>query len=392
MKIYEIGTGYTPIPAQVAAATESVVEELTKAFIAMGQPVEILDISTAHRAPTDLPITEVNVPSVFTRSDVSLGIVHKLKRVVYSLALAAKIRKILKAAQEKVVLHFHNQYNAYFFFKTVSPKLREKALIAYTNHNGYWSLPWEETCDTMHKRYFQEIEAMKQADIVFTLNPCMQQNVAEQLGIPAERIAPITNGVNTAVYHPLSEEAIASIKEEYDLAGKKVILQVGSVNENKGQGRSVEALAPLLKKDGDVVFAYAGGIVSQEYFDEVQETAQRLGVAEQVRYLGMVSPGERMNCLYNMADATVFSSKYEGFALVCVESLSAGVPVLLCSQLAYDFGTGSLACRTSEALSDAYASLYTEEGIALRRAARENAVAQYDWSSIARAYSDRMGL
>ena len=33
MKIYEIGTGYTPIPAKVAAATESVVEELTKAFM-----------------------------------------------------------------------------------------------------------------------------------------------------------------------------------------------------------------------------------------------------------------------------------------------------------------------------------------------------------------------
>ena len=28
MKIYEIGTGYTPIPAQVPAATESIVEEL----------------------------------------------------------------------------------------------------------------------------------------------------------------------------------------------------------------------------------------------------------------------------------------------------------------------------------------------------------------------------
>ena len=35
MKIYELGTGYTSIPAKVAAATESVVEELTKAFLQM---------------------------------------------------------------------------------------------------------------------------------------------------------------------------------------------------------------------------------------------------------------------------------------------------------------------------------------------------------------------
>ena len=110
MKIYEIGTGYTPIPAQVAAATESIVEELTKAFMAQNIDVEIVDICSANRAPNNLPITEVRVPSMFSRSDVSLGIAHKLKRVVYSLALASKLKKILKKSDEKVVLHFHNQY------------------------------------------------------------------------------------------------------------------------------------------------------------------------------------------------------------------------------------------------------------------------------------------
>ncbi|MBQ9859801.1 MAG: glycosyltransferase family 4 protein [Clostridia bacterium] len=390
MKIYEIGTGYTPVPAQVPAATESVVEELTKAFMAMEQPVEILDISTTHRAPHDLPITEVAVPSLFTRSDVSLGIVHKVKRVVYSLALAAKLKKILKAAQEKVVLHFHNQYNAYFFFKTVPAKLRDKAVIAYTNHNGYWSLPWSETCDTMHKRYFQEIDAMKRADKVFVLNPVMRNNVIEQVGIPSDRVVLTANGVNTALFHPLSEEEIAAVKAEYGLAGKRVILQVGSVNENKGQGRSMELLAPLLKKDKNVVFAYAGGIVSAEYHQQVQKLAQDLDITDQVIYLGMVSPGEQMNRLYNIAEATIFASKYEGFALVSVESLSAGVPALLCSQLAYDFGDGSVHCATAEELEKAYMVLGTAQGAELRRAARENAVRRYSWTSIAQEYSKNM--
>ena len=39
MKIYEIGTGYTPIPARISAATEIVVEELTKAFLKQNIPV-----------------------------------------------------------------------------------------------------------------------------------------------------------------------------------------------------------------------------------------------------------------------------------------------------------------------------------------------------------------
>ncbi|MBR5774579.1 MAG: hypothetical protein IKY44_06990, partial [Clostridia bacterium] len=103
MKIYEIGTGYTPIPAQVAAATESIVEELTKAFVAQNIDVEIIDICASSRAPHSLPITEVKVPAMFSKSDVSLGIVHKLKRVVYSWALAGKLKKLLKATDEKVV-------------------------------------------------------------------------------------------------------------------------------------------------------------------------------------------------------------------------------------------------------------------------------------------------
>ena len=36
MKVYEIGTGYTPIPANIGAATEIVVEELTKSMMKKG--------------------------------------------------------------------------------------------------------------------------------------------------------------------------------------------------------------------------------------------------------------------------------------------------------------------------------------------------------------------
>ena len=117
MKIYEIGTGYTPIPAQMGAATEIVVEELTRSFTANGENVEIIDIKAQNRAENTLPIDEVNVPSMFTKTDVSLGIMHKLKRVVYSVSLANHLKRILKNAEEDIVLHFHNQYNLFFFLK-----------------------------------------------------------------------------------------------------------------------------------------------------------------------------------------------------------------------------------------------------------------------------------
>lgn len=385
MRIIEIGTGYTPIPAQVAAATESVVEELTKSYIKMNQSVQILDISAQQRAEHNLPITEVKVPSFFTKSDVSLGIVHKLKRVVYSIALSFKLKKLLKNEKDKLVLHFHNQYNLFFFTKLVSKKLRSKAIIAYTNHNGYWSLPWDEVKDILHKRYFQEIVAMQNSDLIFALNPDTRNSIIKNLNISPEKVVEINNGVNTDIYYPLTAENKEKIKKELNLSGKRIILQVGSVYDNKGQARSVKMLAPLLKEKADLVYAYAGGIVSQEYFEEVKQTAANLGVEDKVIYLGSFAPGEEMNGIYNIADATVFNSKYEGFPLVCLESLSSGTSVFICSGNVRNFGNGCFICtkeNAAEKLSD-FLLADNHNFCDICSAARETAVNNYGWDKIA---------
>lgn len=386
MKIYEIGTGYTPIPAQVSAATESVVEELTKAFMKMGQAVEILDISTNSRASHNLPITEIKVPTIFAKSDVSLGIVHKLKRVVYSLALASRLKKILKTVEGKTVLHFHNQYNLFFFLKTVPQKLRAKAVIAYTNHNGVWSLPWETAQPTLRKKYFQEIECMKKADIAFVLNSKMKENAVKHFNIPTDKIVQINNGVNTDVYSPLTQAEIGEIKKEFNLTGKRIILQVGSVYENKGQGRAIKLLAPLLKKNSDLVYVYAGGIVSKEYFTQIKVLAKNFGVDNQVIYIGELTPGEGINKIYNMASATVFLSKYEAFSLVCIEALSAGVPVVFCGDSLFEVGEGSLTFSADGFAENIEKVLGEDVLCGLKTLARENAVANYSWEKVAMEY------
>lgn len=393
MKIYEIGTGYTPIPAKVAAATESVVEELTKAFMQKKIDVEVVDISANDRVPNSLPITEVKVPSIFTKSDISLGIIHKVKRVVYSVALALKLKKILKQTNQKTVLHFHNQYNIYFFLKLVKKELRDKAIIAYTNHNGFWSLPYEEAKSTLQSRYFQEIEGMKNADLIFVLNPKMKNNIVENLGIDENKVIRINNGVNTDVYAPLSSEQIYKIKEKLNLKNKRIILQVGSVNENKGQGRAVKMIAPLLRENSDTVFAFAGDIVSQEYYQEVLRTAKEEKVENQVVYLGTFSPGEEMNGLYNIADTAIFVSRYEGFSLACIESISAGVPVVLCSDSLSSFGDGSILAERQD-VADRIRQLLNDGDLLkeLKQAARKNAVENFTWSKTAQKYFDNFNI
>ena len=65
MKIYEIGTGYTSIPAKISAATEIVVEELTKSMLKNDVDVNIVDIQDLERKENTLPIIEVSMPKIF---------------------------------------------------------------------------------------------------------------------------------------------------------------------------------------------------------------------------------------------------------------------------------------------------------------------------------------
>ena len=383
MKIFEIGTGYTSIPATIGAATEIVVEELTKAFLQMGQPVEVLDIAANERGAHELPIREVKVPGIFRRTDVQLGLMHKVKRVVYSVCLAKVLKKILKKSQEPVVLHFHNQYNLFFFLKLTSKKLRQKAVIAYTNHSGIWRLPWDTVKDTIRKRYFQEATCMEQADHVFVLNEDTYLNVTQHLDVQQEKVHVICNGVNALVYHPLAKEEVHKAKQELDLADKDVFLQVGSVYENKGQLRSLQRLAPMLKAQENMVFAFVGGIVSQPYYEQVLQEAKNLGLEKQVRYLGAVSPGEELNKLYNAAHATMIASEYEGYSLVIAESLAAGVPVLMHRDCPYHIGEGCVGFE-EDSFAAAAQALCADE--AIRAAARKTAETCLGWKTVAQDY------
>lgn len=228
---------------------------------------------------------------------------------------------------------------------------------------------------------------MKQADIVFLLNHETKQNVIEHLQIPEERLVVFGNGVNTDVYHPLADQEKELIREQYGLKGKRVIIQVGSIYENKGQLRSLEYLLPLMRKYPDLVYVYAGGIVDQEYQDRVLAFAADHGIEKQVRYLGMLSPGEELNRVYNIAQASILPSRYEAFSLVVIESCAAGTPVLVDCHGPISIGEGAVR-YTIDTFEQTVEQLLENNIIDYRNRARENACSNYSWNKIASDYLD----
>jgi glycosyltransferase involved in cell wall biosynthesis len=330
MKIFEIGTGYTSIPAQMGAATEIVVEELTRSMLKAGHDVKIVDIQDENRVKTELPIIEVPAPTIIVSTDATLNLLHKVKRVVYSFALMLSLHKILKSCgNEKVVLHFHNQYNLFFFFLFTSKKLLNKAHIAYTIHSYIWQSKWNEIKNTVKKKYFQEVYCIKRADQVFVLNEQTKNTFVNDLHVNSNKIIKVLNGVNTNTYCGLSAAEANAFQEKINMPQKKIFFLAGSVCKRKNQLGALKLLLPVLKKNKNCAFVYAGGIISAEYQNSIQNFIKKNGIEKQVVYAGELTPGKVLNSYYGIASALVFPSVQEGFSLVILEAMSAGLPVLV---------------------------------------------------------------
>lgn len=388
MKIIEIGTGYTSIPAKIGAATEIVVEKLSGAFAQLGYSVEVMDVYDVNRKKANLLINEIKIPLMPSFTDERLGILHKFRRVTYSIGLALKLRKNLRKSNEKLYLHFHNQYNLFFFYLLVPRCLRKKAYIAYTVHSYVWHGDWQDIKKTVKRKYFQECICIKKADGVFVLNQNTLKTIIEHLNTAPDKVHLIDNGVDTNTYYPLSDKFKHEIKRKHHLDNKKIYIQVGSVCDRKNQLDSIKLLLPFMKKDENVVFCYAGGVISDEYQQKITDYAKSENIADRVIYCGEIEPGHLLNEFYNLGEAMIFPSKAEGFSLVILEAMSAGVPVIVSEQLNFPVSDKCITCKDENDFEKCVIEgiLDSKRREEISREARREIEENYSWNSIAETY------
>jgi len=154
----------------------------------------------------------------------------------------------------------------------------------------------------------------------------------------ADRVQPrFPNRSLPVVYYPVAPPADLSEAVRWRAATRAeqgvnesttVILQVGRLDPWKGYLTHLQALAQL-KPDRAWVCWIAGGpqtAEQEQYFRGLQESAQRLGIADRVKFLGQRTDVPRL-----MAAADIFCQpnlEPEPFGLVFVEALWAGLPVV----------------------------------------------------------------
>lgn len=130
----------------------------------------------------------------------------------------------------------------------------------------------------------------------------------------------ITNGV-ASTYAPRGSDAARARRRQLMLPeGASVVFSAGRLTP----GKNVVTLVRALVSAPDWYLIIAGDGVARA---ELDREAMRLGVAERVRFLGLV-PREIVHAWLLACDLFALPSRYEGLSLVLLEAMARGTPTV----------------------------------------------------------------
>jgi UDP-glucose:(heptosyl)LPS alpha-1,3-glucosyltransferase len=162
-----------------------------------------------------------------------------------------------------------------------------------------------------------------------------------------------------------------------------IVLTVTNEIERKGCFEIVDAVRILSAESADVHYVVAG----RDNYIYLKNSAQQLGVAGRLTLLGPQS-GPELSGLYQASDVFVLPTRYESFALVCMEAMACGIPLVATrvggiEDYLRDGENGLFVERSALDIANALRRLLVEEDFFGRLSAGAQATAlSYAWNNL----------
>ena len=323
LKLAEVVPELLPVPPVKGGAVETLVYDLAKL---LSDKFDVTVVSRPSGTKPNDGLSYINIPS--TRADrLCLSIKERLPKS-NPLRHAAKIQNVYqyskKAAQalgsKFDIIHIHNEPNMVPLMRKFNPR----SLIVLHMHNDH--LVEAPLFRMRYKRILRNV------DLVLCVSNYIRSRIIGTYPEFRKRCITVYNGIDTGVFCPKGRTSALKVRRKYNIGDSKMILYVGRLVPDKGVHILLEAMKQVVKKYPDAKLVICGS----SWFGRNSKTPyQRLleekgsAIAGNVVFTGYVDhayiPG-----LYSAADVFVCPSVWnEPFALVSLEAMSCGTPVVI---------------------------------------------------------------
>lgn len=195
-----------------------------------------------------------------------------------------------------------------------------------TIHDLIWRRVKEDYSAIDRLLYDQKYgHAAHKANRIIAISERTKADIVADWNIDPSRIDVIYQGVDPIFHRAVDFEERKRVRETYNLPGR-YILTVGTVQSRKNQLLAVKAMEAL---PSDVTLVIAGR-PDRKYGPIVRAEIERLRLGDRVRWLEG-PPFTDLPALYASAELSSYTSRYEGFGLPVVESITVGTPVVACT-------------------------------------------------------------
>ena len=192
----------------------------------------------------------------------------------------------------------------------------------------------------------------------------------------------IPNGIDPRDLEPVVDD-LPALRARFARPDERLVLLVGRLVYEKGFHLALDALAPVVKRLGNVRFVVAGTGTAEA---ELKRQARRLGLRKHGSFLGWVGD-DMLHSLYRVAELVIVPSIYEPFGLVALEAMASGCLCVVADtgglrEVVPGDGTVGLRfpSRDAEALEEVLERVLTDDEARAQVVAdaREH-VLQFDW-------------
>ena len=177
-------------------------------------------------------------------------------------------------------------------------------------------------------RWFYEHKYSRSARLatrVIAISERTKADMIESWHIDPEKIDVIYQGCDPIFSARIDYDRKQRVRAKYGLP-ESYIITVGTVQSRKNQLLAVKGLEYLPKHIKLVIVG--GG--DPAYRAEIEAYASSHGLTDRLMWLLNI-PFDDFPALYAAAELSTYTSRYEGFGIPVIESISAGTPVVACT-------------------------------------------------------------